>query len=102
MAQQGVLNHDHKYSDGVLRILQVDVNNDRKQDDVLFFPHCYTGSTATSLAMSYGKTYFDFWWDVPPSRVPDPADANVLRVYFPNGSSTRPVCSFRVNSGAQK
>jgi hypothetical protein len=160
VAQQGVLNHNHKYSDGVLRILQVDVNNDGKQDDVLFFAHCYTGSTATSLAMSSpliltesraevdeertlkllrepiryrlnpnprrladnswavdadvysgaaygflrfdGKTYFDFWWDVAPNRVPDPKDANVLRVYFPNGSSTRPVCSIRVNSGAQR
>jgi hypothetical protein len=161
VAQQGVVNHSFKYSlDGILRILRVDVNNDGKQDDVLFFAHCYTGSSATSLAMSspliltesraevdeertlrllrepiryrfnpnprrspdgswvvdadissgaaygflrfHGKTYFDFWWDVEQGRVPDPKDANVLRVYFPNGSSTRRVCSIRVNSASEK
>lgn len=160
VAQQTIVNRNLKFSsDGVLRILQVDVDNDGTREDVLFFPHCYTGSTATSMTMASpliladnraevdadrtlkllrepvrhrfnphprrvggswvvdadissgaaygflsfeGKTYFDFWWDVEPRRVPEPKDANVLRVYLPSGSSARSVCSFRVTSGPQK
>jgi hypothetical protein len=53
IAQREVGNRgDQHFPEGIQRTLEVDVNNDGTRDSVLFFPHCYTGSTATSLTMS--------------------------------------------------
>jgi hypothetical protein len=55
----------------------------------------YTNS-AFGLFRFRGKTYFDFWWDAPLSAVPNPIDANVLRVYLAEGGHARAVCAFHV------
>jgi hypothetical protein len=161
IAQRELINRlNHHFPEGIQRTLDVDVNNDSKRDSVLFYPHCYTGSTATSLTMSAplllneartsvdvgrtlkllrepirhrfnpqprrledgawvadadffsqstygffdfkGSTYFDFRWDARPEQLPKSNDANVLRVYLAQGSSTRSVCAFLIASGHEK
>jgi hypothetical protein len=156
IARIGIENKFDAYlRESVIRSVSVDLDNDGHPEQIMFYPHCATGSMVeTSTTMSspmiltddgrvdakrtrqllrtplrfratpeirrhlrrapvpvadifsrsaygvlrfQGKTYWDFWWHAKQESLPDPADANVLRIYQSEHGRSRSVCAFNLN-----